>query len=65
MRSLNDSPAFDMPVLVEIKAVKQGDLRLAEFILDVPLTRVGKKRRTRPTSLPHHRPQNKRMQSWL
>ena len=40
MRSLNDSPAFDMPVLVEIKAVKQGDLRLSEFILDVPLTRV-------------------------
>lgn len=40
MRSLNDSPAFDMPTLVEIKAVKAGDQRLSEFIMDVPLTRT-------------------------
>lgn len=40
MRSLNDSPAFDMPTLIEIKAVKSGDQRLSEFVMDVPLTRV-------------------------
>jgi len=40
MRSLNDSPAFEMPTLVEIKAVKTGDQRLSEFIMDVPLTRT-------------------------
>jgi len=43
MRSLNDSPAFDMPTLLEIKAVKAGDQRLSEFIMDVPLTRVEEK----------------------
>ena len=40
MRSLNDSPAFEMPALVEIKAVKEGGQRLNEFVMNVKLTRA-------------------------
>ncbi len=39
MRSLNDSPAFEMPTLVEIKAVKENGQRLNEFVMNVKLTR--------------------------
>lgn len=43
MRSLNDSPAFEMPTLVEIKAVKEGGQRLNEFVMNVKLTRTDEK----------------------
>lgn len=43
MRSLNDSPAFEMPTLVEIKAVKEGGQRLNEFVMNIKLTRTDEK----------------------
>jgi type IV pilus assembly protein PilN len=39
MRSLNDSPIFEQPNLVEIKAVQVGTQRMNEFNLNLKITR--------------------------
>lgn len=39
MRSLNDSPIFEQPVLIEIRAITVGTQRLNEFLLKLKVTR--------------------------
>lgn len=40
MRNINDSPTFEQPLLVEVKAAMVGNLRLAEFNLRTRITRI-------------------------
>lgn len=40
MRNLNDSPVFEQPLLVEVKAANVGNLRLSEFNLRTRVTRT-------------------------
>ncbi|MDR3412331.1 MAG: PilN domain-containing protein [Formivibrio sp.] len=40
MRNLNDSPVFEQPLLIEVKAATVGNLRLSEFNLRTRVTRA-------------------------
>jgi len=40
MRNINDSPIFEQPLLIEVKAANVGNLRLAEFNLRTRITRA-------------------------
>ena len=40
MRNFNDSPDFEQPLLIEVKSASVGNQRLADFILNIKLTRV-------------------------
>ncbi|MDK2122971.1 PilN domain-containing protein [Parachitinimonas caeni] len=48
MRSLNDSPIFEQPTLIEIKATPVGNKRLSEFNLRVKVTRAQAEEETKP-----------------
>jgi type IV pilus assembly protein PilN len=40
MRNLNDSEVFEQPLLIEVKAAQVGNQRLAEFNLNIKITRA-------------------------